>query len=155
MHAFPTRIRFTPVTMLLALAACGMDAPMQPVAQEDRLSMAAMHDATSLAGDMVVSTNEPFWQVRVEAGRLHLDGLNQDQPRDLDIVEDVQTAGTRQVVAGDVEGQVKLWIEARACEDSMSGAGFPHSARLMIGEDETVTGCARPASMPPPRESGD
>ncbi|KAF1685541.1 hypothetical protein B1992_11255 [Pseudoxanthomonas broegbernensis] len=110
--------------------------------------------ADALAGDLVASINEPFWQARVEARALQLGGVDQESPRWLDIVEDVRQARLRRILARDAIGEVELRVEDLPCEDSMSGARFPFSALLSIADGDAVAGCARPASMPQPREPG-
>lgn len=110
--------------------------------------------AAALAGDMVVSTNEPFWQARVEGREVVLDGPDV-QGRRFRIDSDEEMAGVRVVVASDAGGGIALRISPPDCQDSMSGARFPLTGELEIDSARGAEGCARPAGMPPPRPTGD
>lgn len=111
-------------------------------------------EGAAVPADLVVSTNEPFWQARVEEGLLQLSGPGLPsrqmtvQARGADAVH----PGAQHIVAGDARGTVELQVVASRCQDSMSGAWFPLAATLSIDGAPAVAGCARPASMPPPAE---
>lgn len=104
--------------------------------------------------DLVVSTNEPFWQARVEGDVLQLSGPG-FQPRRMTVqmrgAGDART-GAQRILAHDARGTVELQVVAEHCQDSMSGAWFPLAATLSVDGAPAVAGCARPAAMPPPGE---
>lgn len=106
----------------------------------------------AVAGEgLLVSTNEPFWQVRVELKRVVLDGV--DAPRRLLVpVAAASIDRAWHVVARDGAGSVELDVSDQPCQDTMSGANFPYSAVLAVDGGVPVNGCARPASMPMPGE---
>ncbi|WP_162435423.1 hypothetical protein [Pseudoxanthomonas koreensis] len=104
----------------------------------------------ALDGDLVASTNEPFWAVTVSATGLVLSGI--ESQRSLAVASSKSADGTRTVVATDAAGKAELTVTAKECQDSMSGAMFPFAAVLAIDGGAPINGCARPASMPPPGE---
>jgi len=147
--------------LCLALAGCG-DKPQQAAPAAEPASPApaagtapatapdaATADA-ALQGELIVSTNEPFWHAQVSGEVLVLRGI--EAQRELAIAASDAAAGTRTVRAADAAGTVDLQVTATACQDSMSGAMFPYSAVLAIDGGAPIKGCARPASMPPPGE---
>lgn len=105
---------------------------------------------TAIAQEIVVSTNEPFWQARVEGATVVLSGAGVDERR-LAIRASALETGARVVRAGDAAGELELRVTDAECQDSMSGAVFPLSGTLVIDGGDPIHGCARPASMPPPR----
>jgi uncharacterized membrane protein len=100
----------------------------------------------------ILSTNEPFWQARVEGEVLVLTGL--DGERRLEVTRNQALLDGRHVMARDGSGQVEVRIAPMLCQDSMSGATFPYTGRLSFDDGQPITGCARPASDPPPGEPG-
>lgn len=147
--------------MLVALASCGSGAPSTPPAPSASAAPAdaatvqageapAAAEAAALQGDLVVSTNEPFWNASLGGQALTLRGLEGE--RHLAIDSSDLRGGTRRVRASDAGGAVELEVVAEGCQDSMSGASFPFSATVSIDGGAPVRGCARPASMPPPGE---
>lgn len=108
--------------------------------------------------DLIVSTNEPFWQARAEDGVVVLEGAGVEGRRmpihasDIDTSTDPQS---RVIRAGDEAGKVELRVTDAACQDDMSGANFPMTGTLSIDGGEPIRGCARPASMPPPHPPGE
>lgn len=98
----------------------------------------------------VVSTNEPFWQARVEEGAVVLEGPGVAGRR-FSIEREESGNGTRAVHARDDAGTIVVRPASGACQDSMSGAGFPYAGELVIDGADPARGCARPADMPPPR----
>jgi uncharacterized membrane protein len=130
-------------------------ATASPVQPEDATpAEAAPTPATApdsaVRADVVVSTNEPFWQARAEGRVVTLTGVDAAERR-LDIQASGVDAGGRVIRATDAKGEVELRIVDGPCEDSMSGASFPLGGTLAIDGTGPIRGCARPASMPPPR----
>lgn len=105
----------------------------------------------SLPDDLIVSTNEPFWQARVSRDAVILTGIDQPERR-LEIVNSNEASDGRVIRARDARGTVDVTIRNVPCEDSMSGARFPFSGSLTISGRGNAEGCARLASVPPPRE---
>ncbi|WP_372013640.1 hypothetical protein [Pseudoxanthomonas sp. 10H] len=143
----------------LQLSACGAGEPAPAPASSTGEAApppapaaappAAPADAP-LAGDLIVSTNEPFWQATIDGAAVGLRGI--EHQRRLDVVDSTIDGDTRTVRASDASGVVELRVVATPCQDSMSGAMFPFGAVLVIDGAAPVNGCARPASMPPPGE---
>ena len=101
----------------------------------------------------MVSTNEPFWQARVEGGSVVLSGPDVDGRRFA--IDSANAAdGARVVHAGDAAGSISITLLPGPCQDSMSGAMFPLGAELTIDGIGPTPGCARPADMPPPEVPG-
>lgn len=141
----------------LALSACGQDGAPMDAGMPDG---AAAPDAglpgevgPSLPSEFIISTNEPFWQARVEGGGIVLVGPDVDGRRfSIDSEEDGD--GARLVHGSDADGTISLTLLPGPCQDSMSGAEFPHAGELTIDGIGPTRGCARPADMPPPGEPG-
>lgn len=110
--------------------------------------------AAALPREFIVSTNEPFWQARVEQDVVVLDGPGV-QGRRFAIEGREAGAGGDVVTARDDAGTITVGVSPGSCQDSMSGAEFPLSGTLGLDGDAPVAGCARPAGMAPPRPSGD
>lgn len=150
--------------LCLALAACGRDQDAPPPAAEQGASEAAASvdagaaadepDARtpSLQDELVLLTNEPFWQVRTDGPKLALSGI--EGQRELDVVSSAVADGARTVVANDASGKVEIRVTDEPCQDSMAGASFPFTGTLVIDGGAPIQGCARPAWMPPPGEPG-
>lgn len=142
------------VALCLALVAC--KGPQQPEAAIPPVSGPAAEATVDpagdagLEGDIIASTNEPFWQAQVSGPVLTLRGI--DGQRELAVTTSDATGDTRTVRATDASGLVELTVTATECQDTMSGATFPYSAVLTIDGGGPINGCARPASMPPPGE---
>ncbi len=161
--------------LALPLAACGSpssDDEALPTAQNTALA----NDATStpptdmptantaapvptspaLPDDLIVSTNEPFWQARVSRDAVVLTGIDQPERRMTVIsnteASDGRVVRIRDIRARDASGTVNVILRNTPCEDSMSGARFPFSASLSISGRGSAEGCARLASAPPPGE---
>lgn len=105
----------------------------------------------SLPDDLIVSTNEPFWQARVSRDAVVLTGIDQPERR-MRIVNSNEASDGRVIRARDARGTIDVTIRNVPCEDSMSGARFPFSGSLTISGRGSAEGCARLASAPPPRE---
>lgn len=144
--------------LCLALAACGRDQEAPVPGEQGVTAPAAPVDASAAAGErtpslqdeLVLLTNEPFWQARTDGPELALSGI--EGQRQLDVVSSVLTEGTRTVVANDASGKVELRVTEEPCQDSMAGASFPFTGTLVIDGGAPIQGCARPAWMPPPGE---
>ena len=139
--------------LCLALAACSpsqppaAQAPVEPVAGAPAADAAR---APALGDDLRISTQEPFWVVRVEGNAVSLSGI--DAQRDLqvstnDIADDACT-----VVGTDATGRVQVKVTPVGCQDTMSGAAFPFSASIAIDGGAPINGCAVPTWMPLPGE---
>jgi|GEM_PF-515435 len=159
-------IQLLTCALLVGLTACaeratpeGSDPASQPASapvESATPAPAAPGEATTsdtsatIPADVVVSTNEPFWTARAEGEHLLLTGLDNPE-RKLPIISSQADGQNRIIVANDAQGKVEVRVQAGRCEDSMSGAEFPFSGELRLpGSDSAITGCARPASMPPP-----
>ena len=161
------RMKSLPTTTLLSAAlliGCGQAPPAGEGAASTagvppnvEAPPAAAGTATAapaaLPQDLVVLTNEPFWQATVEGGQVLLRGPDVDGRR-FDVVSSRDVDGTRTIRATDADGAIDLRVLDQACQDDMSGADFPYLGELAIDGAAAVRGCARPASMPPPGETG-
>ncbi|PJJ99422.1 hypothetical protein CO641_07660 [Lysobacteraceae bacterium NML91-0213] len=148
-------------SLAVLLGACDgtpTETAPSPAATSDVASDAAPHaspgvgvpaDDAGVPDSVVISTNEPFFQARVEEGVLTLTGVDAGERR-IPVERSEVDGGVRVIVAGGVEARVR---EA-PCEDSMSGASFPLSGELIVDGSGPHAGCARPAAMPPPGEPG-
>ena len=147
-------MRIHPVHLVLPaallLAACQPDvapgataAPATPV--PDATAAAANGD-----DDVVVSTNEPFWQATVEGDTVILRGIDTAERR-MTGARESMTADGRRIDASDADGSVVLIVRRMRCADDMSGARFPMTGLLTIDGRGPFRGCARPASMPVPK----
>lgn len=155
-------------TLLLAalLTGCGGTSPPDtadtPAPDTNAADLPAVTDATPMPSPdtdatpeaLVVSTNEPFWQARIDGDTLMLTGAGVEERR-LSVSSSVATGDGREVSARDAGGTVEAVVSKRPCEDDMSGARFPMTGTLTIDGVGPIRGCARPASMPPPGEPGD
>lgn len=152
-------IAFLPVAGLgLLLAAC--DAPPDRAGDASSAPSAAGRDAApadrsaapaALPEEVVVSTNEPFYQARVARDELVLTGVDVGERR-MRVRSSTVEDGVRVVVAEDAAGRVEARVRDAPCQDDMSGAEFPLSGELAVDGGDAHRGCVRPASMPPPGE---
>ncbi|MBJ7573924.1 hypothetical protein [Luteimonas sp. MC1828] len=102
----------------------------------------------------VVSTNEPFWNARVESGHVVLNGPDVSDRR-FTVAGEENSSDARAVRARDDAGRtIEVRIAAGRCEDSMSGAVFPYRGSVAVEGGAAASGCARPAGMPAPVPSG-
>ncbi|WP_165942235.1 hypothetical protein [Luteimonas arsenica] len=155
--------RLLPLLLVLAipLVACDRAATPADASMPDDDAGGAVVDAPAVPGEgtstlpaeFVVSTNEPFWQARVEGGEVVLNGPDVDNRR---FTIDTDDAGddARVVNASDGAGAISVTLLPGPCQDSMSGATFPLAGELTIDGIGPTPGCARPADMPPPGEPG-
>lgn len=155
--------RYTFLLALIGLAsACGGRAPATGT-PPTRSSGGAEHPPAAAAVPapvldsfaptapaFILSTNEPFWNARIDGDLLVLKGL--DGERRLAITVNQALPDGRHVMAQDDAGRVEIRIAPMLCQDSMSGADFPYTGRLTFDEATPIPGCARPASDPPPGE---
>lgn len=95
----------------------------------------------NLAPDFVASTNEPFWTVSVQGRSVVLTGI--EGKRDMVLQSNESFFDGRNVIAVDAAGRVEVRVTPRACQDSMSGEGFPYTARVTVDQGAPVLGCAR------------
>ena len=105
-----------------------------------------------LPADFVVSTNAPFWQARVQGFEVLLAGPSAERIFRIEMNDAVFDG--RYVLARDASGTLETRIASRLCQDSMSGAVSPYTARLTIDGGAPVLGCARGLGDPPPAEPG-
>ena len=161
--------------LALPLAACGSPSPDNE-ALPDAQNATPANDATlsppadtpptndalpapgspALPDDLILSTNEPFWQAQVSRDAVILTGIDQPERR-MGIISNTEASDgrvvrIRDIRARDARGTVNVIIRNMPCEDSMSGARFPFSGSLAISGRGSADGCARLASAPPPRE---
>ena len=96
----------------------------------------------SIPAAFVVSTNEPFWQARVEGAVVQLTGP--DRKRTFSVTSNEAVFDGRVVTARDDLGSLELRVTERLCQDSMSGDSFVYTARLALDKEAPVEGCGRP-----------
>ena len=133
----------------LLLAAC-QPSPAPDADTNATPSLQAPEAAAAIDDDVIVSTNEPFWQASVEGDTVILRGIDTTERR-LTGARESMTADGRRIDASDAEGSVVLIVRRMRCADDMSGARFPMTGLLTIDGRGPFRGCARPASMPVPR----
>jgi putative lipoprotein len=86
--------------------------------------------------------NEPFWNVELSAAGLRLNRLGSEARTWADFREHTIENGVRYEGDGP---PIELTLVHEPCRDSMSGAYFGMSARLVLGAEE-LRGCALPGS---------
>lgn len=96
----------------------------------------------------IVSTNEPFWQARVDGASLALTGA--DGERKLVVESNEASATGRHVLARDASGTLEVTVTDKACQDDMSGAAFPFTGSLSFDGAAASPGCARRLTDPLP-----
>ncbi|VXB24324.1 conserved exported hypothetical protein [Luteimonas sp. 9C] len=136
----------------LLLAGCGPDAA--PTETDGAAVTPGSGTGASAAGDaleddVIVLTNEPFWQATVAGGTVVLQGVGAAERRFTD-VRTSMTADGRRIDATDAAGDLVVIVRKMRCEDDMSGARFPMTGLLTIDGQGPYRGCARPAAMPLP-----
>lgn len=136
------------LTSLYLLAGCAPSTPSASAPTAESTSMRS-GETPDPEDDVIVSTNEPFWQARSDGDRIVLRGL-EGVERHFTGARASMTAGGRRLHASDAEGEIVLVVRRLGCEDDMSGARFPMTAMLGIDGTGPFRGCARPASMPAP-----
>ena len=134
----PLRLFSCVLAMACTVTACA-GRPHEPAATP---ALPAADAPQAIPSTFMVSTNEPFWQARVEADAVLLTGL-QGQRR-LAITSNEAVFDGRVVSARDSTGSIELRVTERLCMDSMSGAQFPYTGRLQVDGDDAVTGCGGP-----------
>lgn len=104
---------------------------------------------TSLIEPLILSTNEPFFQVQVEKKALYLTAIDMTEQMAFTITDIRNVPDGRRWTGRNNGEDIVVQVRDTPCVDSMSGASFPYSGTLIVGQI-TAKGCARPASMPPP-----
>ncbi len=107
-------------------------------------------EASAVPADFIVSTNEPFWQAKVEGMSLALAGPGGE--RSLVVETNEATADGRRVLARDATGTLEVTVIDKACQDDMSGAAFPFTGSLSFDGAAASHGCARRLTDPLPAE---
>ncbi len=138
----------------LALAGCGGAAPDDaalPVPSATPSAAApvpppanAIERVSTVPERLTVTTNEPFYSVRVEGDLLVLTGV-EAPPRRLPVLDRDVGPTTRRWRA---QGLV-VDVERKPCEDDMSGAPRDFTATLTLG-GRTVRGCGFVGTPAPP-----
>lgn len=132
----------------LLLAACNA----QP-AKEDAAKTQSPPLSAEVPPEVIVSTNEPFQTAEVGGGRILL--KTPDEPEGAAFAVSAVAAsrtpeGAKRSWAGSGgKGSIEVEVRTIPCTDSMSGAAFPMSGAITLGEVRTE-GCAREAGTPPP-----
>ncbi|MDJ0278844.1 hypothetical protein QLH51_18790 [Sphingomonas sp. 2R-10] len=151
--------RWLVVVGALALAGCGGDASDNaalvsdnailpaPDATPTRVApspVPAAQVASTVPDRLTVTTNEPFYSVRVAPDVLVLTGV--DMPtRRLAVLDREVRADTRRWRAGDLTVQV----ERKPCADDMSGAPRDFTATLTLN-GQAIRGCGFTGTPAPP-----
>lgn len=104
--------------------------------------------------DVIASANEPFFQVQVTGGVATIRTVDADEVRIPVTVREARPDGGARIEARGAGRAATVELAARACEDSMSAARFPLTARISI-DGVTNDGCARRASDPVPSIPGE
>lgn len=150
----PMRNQAIPLLLpaILLIAGCQPDAPSADAAADGAVPAPQAEAPGADAGtedDVIVSTNEPFWQARFERGAIVLSGPDEAGRLFPDVRRSMTADGMR-LDASDATGSIVMIVRRMRCEDDMSGARFPMTGLLTIDGRGPLRGCARPASMPPP-----
>ena len=121
------------IALVLALAACRQEAPPEAPAPVDAPSATASDQAIAapgpaastgdeaLEGDVIASTNEPFWQASVTGATLTLRGIGSE--RSLAVTASEVAGDTRSIRASDASGVVELQVIAGIVIGGTSLAG--------------------------------
>jgi uncharacterized membrane protein len=134
----------------VASRASAGPAPVAGGAWQGGPIVAGVDPDQALPDAFVVSTNEPFWNARVESGDVVLNGPDVSDRR-FTVAGEESTSDARAVRARDDAGRtIEVRIAAGPCEDSMSGAVFPYRGSVAVEGGAAASGCARSADMPPP-----
>jgi len=123
-------------------------APVVVATTPPAVTASAPADAATIPADFIVSTNEPFWQARVEGKSLALAGA--DGERKLVVESNEATATGRRVLGRDATGTLEVTVIDKACQDDMSGAAFPFTGSLSFDGAAGSHGCARRLTDPLP-----
>ena len=129
--------------LLIALTIGSTAAACAPLSPAPEKPPAPVGDAPQLLPDaFMVSTNEPFWQARVQGPSVVLTGP--DQMRTFTVSSNEAVMDGRLVTARDSLGTLELRVTERLCMDSMSGDQFAYTARLTLDGQAPVEGCGKP-----------
>lgn len=149
--------RLLPVVALLALAGCGeSEAPPAGNSASPTPVPAATPsspvETSSVPDRLTVTTNEPFYSVRIDGDVLTLTGV--DLPRrTLRVVDRAATRDTRDWSARDGKGTLAVRVVRAPCQDDMSGAPRDFAATLVVN-GAAVRGCGFTGTpAPPPGET--
>jgi len=96
----------------------------------------------AIPADVVLSTSEPFWKVRVADGVVLLTGLHAQ--RRLAVQRNEPLFDGRAVTARDDTGTLELRVTERLCIDGVSGKQFAYTGRLVVDGGVAVIGCGAP-----------
>jgi hypothetical protein len=93
-----------------------------------------------------VTTPEPALSLRIEARTATL--VQDGRTRELIVDKNDLIFAGRHVMAHDDAGPVEVLVAGKLCQDPVSGAWVPYSARVTLADGEFIFGCAQDA--PPP-----
>jgi uncharacterized membrane protein len=103
----------------------------------------------AFAGDLDAKGTEPFWAVQIRKETLTLarpDHADLTAPHGRPQVRDGATVWS----GGFGRAALKVTLRKANCSDGMSDRTYPLAAEVEVG-DETLKGCAAPASVNPPQ----
>ncbi len=153
--------RFAPMLAALALAGCGggggtptsnvaspVPGPVATTSTPVPVSSPAI--VGSVPDAMTVSTNEPFYTVKIAGDVLTIIGV--DAPlRRFQATGRTVTGDTHEWAAQDAKGKLLVQVVRAPCQDDMSGAPRDFTATLTI-DSRTVRGCGYVGTPAPPPE---
>ncbi|RYE71821.1 MAG: hypothetical protein EOO80_21215 [Oxalobacteraceae bacterium] len=129
----------SPLLALVLPLACGSCAAPPPEPGRANPPTPVADAPQSIPAEFILSTNEPFWQARVQGDTVLLTGV-QGQRR-LAVDRNEALFDGRSVTAHDAAGTLELRVTERLCLDSMSGAQFEYTGRLELEGSAPVEGC--------------
>lgn len=145
--------RRAPILALLWLTGCGgSEAP--PAANLASPTPApTVSPSPAVVGSRVperltVTTNEPFYSVRIDGDVLTLTGVDM-HGRTLQVVDRTATRDAREWSACEGRDTLSVRVVRTACQDDMSGAPRDFAATLVLN-GATVRGCGFTGTPPPP-----
>lgn len=94
------------------------------------------------------TASEPFFTVEVDGDSGTVETVDGDR-RTMRVTRRVATSTGARIELSDGRGHAAVDLHDRACQDGMSGAGFPLTSRITI-DGLANDGCARRLSDPPP-----
>lgn len=146
--------RFLPLLGVLSVTGCGGggEAPTRNVASPVPVAVgtpaASPVAGSSVPDRLTVTTNEPFYSVKIDGDVLTLSGI--DLPaRRLSVVDRRVQPDRRTWQAQGAGRALTLTVVRTACTDDMSGAPRDFSATLTI-DGRTVRGCGYVGTPAPP-----
>lgn len=121
-------------------AAAETPAPLPPIP-------APVLDTPSNVPDRLwVNTPEPALSLRIEAKSATL--VQDGRTRELIVDKNELIFAGRHVMAHDDAGPVEVLVAGKLCQDPVSGAWVPYSARVTLADGEFIFGCAQDAPQP-------